>query len=249
MCVPATTPTVRAVTEALADLAQIEAVVASGGPLFRESLRTALQASAGVTVVGDAGSAAEVVSDVTRASPAVVILDASLPPSGGQACISAIVTAVPSCKVILLADDDPASVIVGCFEAGASGFLPKTATMDELVDAIHVVCQGGVVVPATMLGDLIRGLVAHRGESVRARSLIERLTVRERQVLTLLSGGADNLAIAEALVISPLTARTHVQNVMRKLRVHSRLEAAMFVSRNGIADEPLLPGRPLRRMQ
>jgi len=249
VCVPGGEAYGSPVTEHRSDPPPIEVLVASGGSLFRQSLRSALQASPGVTAVGEAASEAEVVSGVTRAQPDVIVLDASLPPNGGQECTSAILAVAPSCRVVLLAEDDPSAALVDTFESGASGLLPKTATLDELLDAIHVVCRGGVVVPSHMLSDLIQGLVARRGEGQRARASIERLTGRERQVLALLSDGADNVAIADALVISPLTARTHVQNVMRKLRVHSRLEAAMFVARFGLGDEPLLRGRPLRRVQ
>ena len=88
-----------------------------------------------------------------------------------------------------------------------------------------------------MLGGLISNLVQRRRERDRAARVLRSLTRREREVLSLLADGADNDAIAQALVISPQTVRTHIQNVLNKLGVHSRLEAASFVIRNQLGDE------------
>jgi two-component system nitrate/nitrite response regulator NarL len=88
-----------------------------------------------------------------------------------------------------------------------------------------------------MLGALLARLIRRRREQDEAIRRMSRLTRREKEVLALLAGGADNDAIAQALVISPQTARTHIQNVLGKLGVHSRLEAAAFVMQNGILDE------------
>ena len=227
----------------------IAVFVASGGSLFRESLRSVLDAEAGVAVVGEAASESAAVSEVVRTRPDVAVVDSLVPPRGGAACAGSIVEADPACKVLLLADDPLTGSLVDAFGSGASGYLPMAASLIELLDAIDVVDRGGVVVPHELLGELIRGLVDRRTSDDRARSSLELLTGRERQVLELISDGADNAAIAEALVISPLTARTHVQNVMRKLRVHTRLEAAMFAARQGMRAEPRLLGRPLRRVQ
>jgi DNA-binding NarL/FixJ family response regulator len=123
-------------------------------------------------------------------------------------------------------------VLVDAFDAGASGLLTKSASLADLLEAIHDVSRGDVVVPRSLLAELIRHLVARRRVREGGRALLDRLTTREHEVLALLASGADNRAIASALFISPLTARTHVQNVLRKLRVHSRLEAAMFVTQN-----------------
>jgi two-component system nitrate/nitrite response regulator NarL len=88
-----------------------------------------------------------------------------------------------------------------------------------------------------MLGPLLKRLIVRRREQDEALRRMSRLTRREREVLALLAEGADNDGIAQALVISPQTARTHIQNVLSKLGVHSRLEAAAFVVQNGILDE------------
>jgi DNA-binding NarL/FixJ family response regulator len=220
------------------ELEPIDVLVASRRPLFREALLSALVSDPRVVVVGECDFGPTAVMEAARAKPHVALLDASLPPDGGPKCASLIIDAAPACRVLLLADDDATAVLVDAFDAGASGLLTKSASVADLLEAIHDLRRGDVVVPRSLLTELIRRLVARRRDRERARALLDRLTTREHEVLALLALGANNRAIATTLVISPRTARTHVQNVLRKLRVHSRLEAAMFMTQHAI--------RPLR---
>jgi DNA-binding NarL/FixJ family response regulator len=206
----------------------IEVLVASRRSLFREALLASLVSDPRLVVVGECDFGPTAVTEAARAKPEVALLDASLPPYGGPKCVPLIIEAAPACRVLLLADDDASAVLVDAFDAGASGLLTKSASVADLLEAIHEVGRGEVVVPRPLLAELIRRLVARRRDREGARALLDRLTTREHEVLALLASGANNRAIAETLFISPLTARTHVQNVLRKLRVHSRLEAAMF---------------------
>src|ERR671918_729742 len=108
--------------------------------------------------------------------------------------------------------------------------------LTDLIDAIRAVHRGDTLIPARMLGDLLGRLIDRRQQQSDAVRRIGRLTTREREVLNLLAQGGDNDTIAQALVISPQTARTHIQNVLVKLGVHSRLEAAALAIRNGPRD-------------
>jgi DNA-binding NarL/FixJ family response regulator len=143
----------------------------------------------------------------------------------------------PECKVVVLADVEDHELLIEALEAGASGFLTKGSPLSELIDAARRVQRGEVLIPPRLLGPLLGRLIRRRREQDQAYRQMSKLTKREKEILALLSDGADNNAIAQALVISPGTARTHVQNVLTKLGVHSRLEAAAFVIRNGIRDE------------
>lgn len=210
------------------ELEPIDVLVASRRSLFREALLSSLVSDPLVVVVAECDFGPTAVAEAARAKPDVVLLDAWLPPYGGPKCVSLIIDAAPACRVLLLADDDASAVLVDAFDAGASGLLTKSASVADLLEAIHEVRRGDVVVPRSLLTELIRRLVARRRDREGARALLDRLTTREQEVLALLASGAGNRAIATTLFISPLTARTHVQNVLRKLRVHSRLEAAMF---------------------
>jgi two-component system, NarL family, nitrate/nitrite response regulator NarL len=218
-------PTVRGI---VTELESIDVLVASRRSLFREALLSSLVSDPRVAVVAECDFGPTAVTEAARAKPDVALLDASLPPYGGPKCVSLIIDAAPACRVLLLADDDASEVLVDAFDAGASGLLTKSASVADLLEAIHEVRRGDVVVPRSLLAELIRRLVARRRDREGTRALLDRLTTREHEVLALLASGADNRAIATTLFISPLTARTHVQNVLRKLRVHSRLEAAMF---------------------
>jgi two-component system NarL family response regulator len=145
--------------------------------------------------------------------------------------------AVPSCRVLILAGQADLRSLMDSLEAGADGYLTKDRPLADLVDAVRALGRGESVVPPTMLGKLIDRLLHRRREQDDAFRRLAQLSRREREVLALLAAGCDNNAIAQTLIISPQTARTHIQNVLKKLRVHSRLEAAAFVRRNRLLDE------------
>jgi DNA-binding NarL/FixJ family response regulator len=139
--------------------------------------------------------------------------------------------------VLILEDDGSQSILVQALEAGASGFVSKDQRLVELMNAIRVVHQGGTSIPPQMLEALLGFLLGRRRKIDDAHLRLSRLTRREREVLVLLAEGANNDAIAKILVISPETARTHIQNLMSKLGVHSRLQAAAFVTKSEIFQE------------
>jgi DNA-binding NarL/FixJ family response regulator len=125
-------------------------------------------------------------------------------------------------------------LLVRVVEAGASGFLMKESPLSDLIDATRAIGRGETVIPQGLLGSLLDHLVGRRRRQDEAMHHISRLTPREREVLSYLADGADNSVIAQELFISPETVRTHVQKILGKLNVHSRLEAAAFVIYNGL---------------
>ncbi|MGH2727436.1 MAG: LuxR C-terminal-related transcriptional regulator, partial [Actinomycetota bacterium] len=144
---------------------------------------------------------------------------------------------VPSCGVVLLAPNEDLQMLVAALEGGVNGYLTKDCPLSEMVEAARAVARGETLVPKQMLGPLLGRLIRRRRQQDEALNRLDRLTRREREILVLLAQGADNQTIAQVLVISPETARTHIQKVLGKLGVHSRLEAAAFVVRNGILEE------------
>ncbi len=219
----------------------IRILLADRQSLFREAIRTGLEAEADLRVVGEARDGPEAVSEAARTSPDVAIVDLTLP--GGPRTCAHVRESVPRCRVLVLGttDEDYRSLI-DVLDEGATGYLTKEAPLSELVHATRALHRGETVVPPRMLGPLISALLGRRKERDAAQHRISQLTRREREVLALLSEGADNEGIARALVISPQTARTHIQNILTKLSVHSRLEAAAFVAQNGVL--PDLVTRP-----
>jgi two-component system NarL family response regulator len=139
--------------------------------------------------------------------------------------------------VLVVDDAEDHGALVAALRAGATGYVAKTQPLVDLIAAARSVHMGYPHIPQGMLAGLLTLLLQNRAEQDEAFRLIGRLTRREREVLALLADGGDNQSIAQALVISPQTARTHIQNVLTKMRLHSRLEAAMFVRQNGLLDE------------
>lgn len=218
----------------------IRILLADRQSLFREAIRTGLEAEADLRVVGEARDGPEAVSEAARTSPDVAIVDLTLP--GGPRTCAHVRESVPRCRVLVIGTDEDYRSLIDVLDEGATGYLTKEAPLSELVHATRALHRGETVVPPRMLGPLISALLGRRKERDAAQHRISQLTRREREVLALLSEGADNEGIARALVISPQTARTHIQNILTKLSVHSRLEAAAFVAQNGVL--PDLVTRP-----
>jgi DNA-binding NarL/FixJ family response regulator len=216
------------------DGSEVRILLADGHSLFREALATALASEPDLTVVGEARDGLEAVAEASRTFPQVAVLDADLPNGDGVRAAGLIRERVPNCRIVILAADEEPDVLTSAVESGASGYLTKASPLTDLVDAIRAVHRGDTLVPAQMLGGLLEKLITRRREHDEAVRRLSRLTSREREVLTLLAEGGDNDSIAQTLVISPQTARTHIQNVLVKLGVHSRLEAAALAIHNGL---------------
>jgi DNA-binding NarL/FixJ family response regulator len=213
---------------------RIRVILADGHALFREAIASALEANDEIVVIADVGDGHGAIAKATQLRPDCVFLDVQLAGIDGIEATRRIKERLPACAVIVLAPSEDEAPLVAAVEAGASGFLTKDCPLTDLIDAAHAVLRGEMVVPPRLLAPLLSGLMNHRKEQDEAMRRLARLTRREREVLALLAQGAGNETIAEGLVISPQTARTHVQNLITKLGVHSRLEAAMFAAHNGI---------------
>jgi DNA-binding NarL/FixJ family response regulator len=213
---------------------RIRVILADGHALFREAIASALEANDEIVVIADVGDGPGAIAKATQLRPDCVFLDVQLAGIDGIEATRRIKERLPACAVIVLAPSEDEAPLVAAVEAGASGFLTKDCPLTDLIDAAHAVLRGEMVVPPRLLAPLLSGLMNHRKEQDEAMRRLARLTRREREVLALLAQGAGNETIAEGLVISPQTARTHVQNLITKLGVHSRLEAAMFAAHNGI---------------
>ena len=211
----------------------IRVLLADQYALFREAARAIFDAEPDLFVVAEAGTGFQAVEEAGRTEPDVAILHAGLEACDAIQAIGLLHERVPGCRMLILAAEEDHGTLEAAVEAGASGFLTKRAPLVELLEATRALSRGETVIPPRMLGGLLSRLISHRQELDVARERLARLTHRERQVLALLAEGADNDAIARALVISPQTARTHIQNILSKLDVHSRLEATAFLFWNG----------------
>jgi DNA-binding NarL/FixJ family response regulator len=215
----------------------IRVLIADGQPLFRDAVTAVLESQDDLTVVALAGDGVQAVHEAERTQPDVAIVDLHLPNSDGIHTTRTMRDRVPDCRVLVLADVDDQTSLLAVVEAGARGFLTRESPLAELISAARTIHGGETLIPGRMLGSLLSNLVRRRREQEAALRIAVALTRREREVLGLIAEGADNDQIAQILVISPQTVRTHIHNLLVKLGVHSRLEAAAFVLRNGIREE------------
>lgn len=221
----------------------IRVVLVGGHFLFRQAVRAALEGEPDILVVGEAATEEEAVTELDRGSPDVVVLDATLGPGAAVSTIACIAERVGRCGVVFIAtstDDPPVADLI---EAGARAYLSTDAALADLIDCVRAVHRGEVMIPPLLLGPLLADLLDRCRNQREAFEVLDRLTAREREVLLLLASGADNRTIARALRISVGTARTHVQNLLSKLGVHSRADAAAFVRRTDLV-RTRLTGRP-----
>ena len=215
----------------------IRVLIADQHMLFRETLRQVLDEDGGVRVVASASDGQDAVSEAARTRPDVAILDADLPFSPPGETTAVILDRTPGCHILVLSSKEDGRVLVEVLEAGASGYLTREAPVESLIEATKAISRGETFVPPRMLGPLLSDLFRRKRDQDQAAERIARLTAREREVLALLARGAGNDKIAESLLISPQTARTHVQNILGKIELHSRLEAVAFVTKHGMLSE------------
>jgi DNA-binding NarL/FixJ family response regulator len=188
--------------------------------LFRAGVRGELQGV--VDIVGEAGSVADSVPLIRELDPEVVLLDVHLPDGGGEAVIAAIALERPGVKFLALSVSDAAEDVIGVIRAGARGYVTKTISREELVDAIDRIAEGDAVFSPRLAGFVLDAFRA--GDPVGADAELETLTPREREVLQLIARGYRYKEIAGRLHLSVKTVEVHVSSVLRKLQLSSRHE-------------------------
>lgn len=199
-------------------------------PLIRTGLRTIIDAEPDLEVVGEAGDGIAAVAAVRRNAPDVVLMDVRMPTVDGIAATERIVAAPDPPRVVVITTFENDEYVYGALRVGAAGFLLKRSRPDEIVDAIRVVARGdSLLFPAA-----IRALVARHGQGGHGDRLRSaRLTDREAEVLRLMAAGHANAEIAAALTVSHETVKTHVGNVLAKLRARDRTQAVIAAYESG----------------
>jgi DNA-binding NarL/FixJ family response regulator len=207
-------------------------LIADDHPVVRQGLRAFLQLQEDLDIVGEAGDGMEAVAQVRKLRPDVVLLDLVMPHLDGIDAIRQIREAGPSTKVIVLttfADDDK---VFPAVKAGAAGYLLKDVEPRDLAEAIRTVHRGQGLLHPSIASKL---MLEYAGEHRRAETL-EALTDREMDVLRLIAQGMTNREIAREFVLSEKTVKTHVSNILAKLRLADRTQAALYAVRNRLVE-------------
>ncbi len=208
----------------------VSILVVDDHAMFATSLGLALEQERGLSVLGTAATLAEARRWVATSPPDVLLIDHRLPDGLGVQALPELKRLAPRMRIVLMSAAVDDAALVSAIENGASGFLSKSATVDELVQAIRAAAAGEVLVSPALLARLLPRLSRDR------LGVGTELTPREVEVLDVLSQGSSNSDIARELGISVNTVRNHVQNILTKLGVHSKLEALAVAVREGIID-------------
>jgi DNA-binding NarL/FixJ family response regulator len=212
----------------------IRIVIADDHVLVRQGIRAFLETHADLAIVGEADDAASAVALCAQHHPEVALVDLVMP-GGGIEATRAIREASPSTQVVLLTSFEDARQILAAVQAGALSCLLKDVDADALADALRKAAHGEAVLHARVAAKIMEAL---RSGNEPGGEVLESLSQREREVLTLMAEGLSNMQIAERLGIGEKTVKTHVSNVLGKLDVSDRTQAAVYAWKSGLKQRP-----------
>ena len=205
----------------------IRVLVVDDHAIVREGLRSFLALQEDIEVVGEAGDGEEALEAVRRLAPDVALMDLVMPRMDGIEAIRHIRAESPQTRVIVLTSFVDEDKMLPAVRAGAAGYLLKDVAPQELVSAIRTVHGGAALLHPAVVAELVREATTPRGDG---------LTEREREVLALIARGRANKAIAFELGVSEKTVKTHVSNILGKLNLTDRTQAALYAVREGLVD-------------
>lgn len=204
----------------------LRVIVADDDPLSRRAVRDALQ-TAGITVIAEAADGRTTVELTLHYVPDLLLMEAELPGLGGLDAIRQIHERTRDVRVIVHARTDDPAVALRCLRAGAAGYLPKSCGLEPLPRALRAADDGEAIVPRHIAGHLVDCLRRQREDGAGLRPVRSPLTDREWEVLDLLCDGLSTDEVADQLVLSTETVRSHIKHVLRKLGVSSRRQAVV----------------------
>lgn len=217
-------------------------VIIDDHQLFREGVKRILDFEASFDVVAEGDDGSEAMNLVEEYKPDVVIMDINMPTINGIEATKMLIDSYPNTKVIILSIHDDENYVQHALKTGAQGYLLKEMDADALIEAVHVVAEGGSYLHPKVTHNLVkeyRRLAAEENsgnDSIQApeiRRPLHLLTKRECEVLQLLADGQSNRAIGESLYISEKTVKNHVSNILQKMNVNDRTQAVVLAIKNG----------------
>jgi two-component system NarL family response regulator len=216
----------------------IRVVVVDDQELFRRGLVMLVSAEDDIAVVGEASDGIEAAELAASTVPDVILMDVRMPKiSGIEACMT-IKQIAPTAKIIMLTMSDEEADLYDAIKNGASGYLLKDASIDQVAQAIRVVADGQSLISPSMATKLLEEFKSISKVGSKPDVAMPKLTDRELEVLNLVARGLNNREIAKDLFISENTVKNHVRNILEKLQLHSRMEAVMYAVREKLLDIP-----------
>lgn len=216
--------------------ATVQVLVVQDHPLLAAAIARVLESQDDLSVVGIARRSDEAAKLAAQTQPSVVLMDFLLPDSTGPAAAAKIRTAAPKAAIVFHSAEESETALLDAIDAGAMAYLTKSATADQIIEAVRRASVGEVLIPVSLFAKAIarqRKVVTDR--EAREKLLAE-FTPRELDVLRLLAGGYDTANMATRLAIAPHTVEWHVSHVIEKLGVHSKLQAVIAASRLGLIE-------------
>lgn len=222
---------------------RIRVLIADDHALLREGLHKVLSMEPDIEVVGEAADGEDVVMQALALRPDVVLMDVNMPQGGGLAATRRIRQELPEVNIIVLTVHDDSEYVAELINAGAKGYILKDVEPARVVEAVRTVSRGEAFIPPALMTKFIQHLqgtaetAAEGGAAVQRAKGAYQLTERELEVLQLIVDGKSNREIADILIISEKTVKNHVTNILRKLDLNDRTQAAVFALRHKLVDK------------
>lgn len=212
-------------------MSAIRVLLVDDHTLFRSGVKALLQRHSDFEVVGEAADSLEGVERAAALKPDVILLDLHMPGIAGKDSVKLFLEAAPQTHIVMLTVSESAEDLLDSLRAGASGYLLKNIETQTLLDSIRRAADGDSVVSAQMTGKLVRGLQAARDTPAETEK--DALSPREQETLLHLAKGLSNKEIARSLELAESTVKIHVQHILRKLNLSSRVQAAVYAVERG----------------
>jgi DNA-binding NarL/FixJ family response regulator len=212
----------------------VRVVLVDDDDLMRAGLRAVLSTDATIEVVGEASNGRAAAAAVRAGRPHLVLMDVRMPDLDGIAATREVLAGSPNVKVVILTTFEQDDYIFDALNAGASGFLLKRTSPEDLLAGIHTVAAGDSLLSPSVTRTVIERMARQPTPSLSSSNRLEALTPREREVLELIARGLSNGEIAGQLVIEESTVKTHVKRILMKLRLRDRIQAVIFAYESGL---------------
>ncbi|ENZ6907371.1 response regulator [Neisseria gonorrhoeae] len=210
----------------------IKIILIDDHTLFRSGIKALLSRQHGFEVIGEAADGLSGIKMISRLQPDVVLLDLDMPGMNGREVLSQIISINPQQAVIMLTVSEDSDDLTECMRIGARGYLLKNINADFLLESIRKAAEGDNVFSPEMTAKLVKSLISP--QPAQRTQALSSLTPRELEILGYLAAGHSNKIIARHLDLAESTVKVHVQNLLRKLNLSSRVQAAVYAIRHNV---------------